>query len=510
MNRAFRIAAIVTLMVLVAVACGSRVVPLEVGALGPGGEPLVNPTATTTGIAPTIAPTGIGTGPSGADNPVSQVNKTCVPGDKPTDTGVTEDTIKIAAIVSRGGSLPGQFIAAEQAVDTYFRMINAAGGICRRRVQLLIYDDNGNGGQNLAWANRAATEDKVFAFVGSVSAPDDSGIGKVSREHKIPDIGFPLTYTRTESPYTFGVPGQLQRRLIGDGASGSLYLNKQLGVKQIAIFWLEDSLVSKANAWAFEAAAIKNTGVRVCHEQPTGIVDQNFATYVSKMQSNCRSAGGPVGVYSVMENNSNIRLARAMDEANFDPALFLPTFTSYLPSFIEQGGESVEGTHIAIAHIPFERCARDSRNRPVTPCSHPELNRYISALQRFKPNYEAPGSWGAPGWGMAELFTQAAVACGANLTRACVLKHLESTGPFSANGFLTPTRPGAHVIYSSDLILQVRNGRFTEIQPNNKNGPPGGPDFWDRSELFDWWKYYCDNKEKFINTSEKDQVIKCE
>ena len=112
-------------------------------------------------------------------------------------------------------------------------------------------DDNGNGQTDLEVASSLADDDKVFAFVGSVSAPDDTGIGTVSRKEKIPDIGFPLTFNHSESPYTYGVPGQLQRRIIGSGADASDWLNAKHNIKQIAMFWLDESDVSRLEAWAF-------------------------------------------------------------------------------------------------------------------------------------------------------------------------------------------------------------------------------------------------------------------
>jgi len=80
-------------------------------------------------------------------------------------------------------------------------------------------------------------------------------------------------------------------------------------------------------------------------------------------------------------------------------------------------------------------------------------------------------------------------------------------GPFSDHGFVAPNDPASHHVYTADLIVQVRDGRFTEIRPNDRSGPKLGPDFWDDSELFDWQKYYCANKGKFPNTAEKDALI---
>jgi len=195
-------------------------------------------------------------------------------------------------------------------------------------------------------------------------------------------------------------------------------------------------------------------------------------------------------------------------------AVFAPTFTSYLQSFVKdergQARTSTEGAYLAMPQIPFERCASfDSAGRPVPPCSDPELDRYVRALRQYEPGFKAPGSFGAPGWGQAALFVQTVASCGANLTRKCVLHQLDTMPPFSANGFLSPTKPSDHHIFMADLIVQVRNGRFVEIQPNNKTGPTGGADFWEKSVLFDWWQYYCANKTRFPGRSDKDRVIKC-
>lgn len=491
---------------LVAAACGSRVVPLDYtgvpGAPVPTASGTLDPSNPTPGTSP-----GATGGPGGGGG-----NPTAAPGDEDctgggaTDRGVTADKIKVGLVASKTGPLPGQFDSAIEAVDAHFKMVNAEGGICGRQVELHVRDDNGNGTTNERVSRELAEEVGVFSFVGSTSAPDDRGIGKVSREHKLPDIGFPLTYERSESPYTFGVPGQLQRNIIGHGATGSQYLNEEFGIKQIAILWVGESLVSKANAWAFEAAMLKvNDGnMIICYEQETAVLDNNFQNYAIAMKGDCDPNDGPLAVYSTMENNSNIKLADAMQQQDVQYEIFVPTFTSYLPSFIR---DSTEGAYLAIPQIPFERCQLGSDGRPSAPCSQPELQRYVSALQRYTPGYKAPGSFGGPGWGMAALFVTAARACGKELTRDCVLNELETMAPFSANGFLSPTKPGDHLIYAADLVMQVRGGKFVEVRPNDHSGPKEAPDIWDNSTLFDWWDYFCGHKDEFPSRDNIDGFV---
>lgn len=506
-NRLHRLTALLGVVAIVAVACGSRVEPLAIDAIS--GQPLSgaqNSGQTTAGTQAQAGTQGTAGRQVGGGGP--GLVPGCKKGPSRPNEGITDSTIKVGLIYSRTGPFPGQFDAAVEAVDAHVKNVNAQGGICERTIELFVKDDTGSGAVNLQVANELAVEEKVFAFVGSVSAPDDTGIAKVSGQRKIPDIGFPLTWERTENKYTYGVPGQIQRKLIGEGASGSKYLNQLKGVKQIAIYWVKESEVSILSAWGFEAAMKKatNNQIEICHEQPTGVLDNNFTNYVVSMIGNC-DPDIPTGVYSTMENNSNIKLADAMEQQGFEPAVFAPTFSSYLRSFARkdngQPRSSTAGAFIAMPQIPFERCGQDSRGRPVPPCSHEELDDYISTLRRFKPTYRAPGSFGAPGWGMASLFVEAVKGCGSGLSRSCLFKQLDSMGPFSANSFLSPTRPRDHVIYGADLVVEVRNGNFVELRPNDASGPKEAPAFWDQSTLFNWQRYVCDNQGEFPNADGK-------
>jgi len=505
-----KVASFIALIALVAVGCGSRVVPLSQGQI-PGVNGSIGPSVGPSGsIGPSLGPSvagGPSSGPSvGASVPPGIVKPNCH-ATKSSDTGVSPTTIKLGLVAALTGPLPGQFNSAVEATDSFFRAVNDAGGICGRKIQLFIRDDNGNGQTDKQVAQQLADENHIFSFVGSVSAPDDTGVATVSEAEKIPDIGFPLSWKRAQNPYAYGVPGQLQRKTIGINANGSGYLDKLYGIKQVAIFWLREADVSVIEAYAFESAIEKSSGnsIKICHEQPSGVLDSNFTNYVVAMEGDCPASGGPVAVYSTMENNSNLKLANAMQQQGFKPAVFAPTFSSYLPSFISDANGSTEGAYIPMPQVPLERLT-DTPQSQWTPGTY-ELQRYMNTLSHYYPSHSPPGSFGAPGWGEAALFATAASACGDDLTRACLFHQLNTMGTFTDNGFLSPTRPADHHIYTADLIVQVRNGKFVEIKPGDRSGPPGAPDFWDKSVLFDWQQYMCAHQNLFPNMSTKKQEL---
>lgn len=501
-----RCLALASILALLATACGSRVQPLAEGVdVQLTGGPTTQPTTGSSGrFVPGRFVPGTGGGGNGGDRLVPG-DPTCRGGDNVAE-GVTKSTIKVGVVAGLTGSLPGAFNASVEATDSYLKQVNAEGGVCGRRFEIIIKDDGQRADNNYTFSRELAEEERVFAFVGGISNTD-AGIGQVSRDLKIPDIGFPLDWTRSDSPYTYGVPGQLRKKFIGEGASGSRYLNDLFDIERVAIFWVTDAEVSILSAWAFEAAMKRATNgrIEICHEQATSVFDSGFGNYVANMQSRCAPNPGDeqkLAIYSTMENNNNIKLAEAMELQDFKPRVFAPTFTSYQPNFARPANSpgATEGFYLAMPQIPFERSG-----------GHPEMNRYLEALKRWHPRHYAPGSFGAGGWGMAGLFVTAVAACGAKLTRACVLRELETMGPFSANGFLTAVRPSTHQIYTCDLLVQVRSGRFTEIpRPSGLRGPPESPDFWDCSELFNWQRYFCDHPTQFPDPNgKKKRVDEC-
>jgi hypothetical protein len=215
------------------------------------------------------------------------------------------------------------------------------------------------------------------------------------------------------------------------------------------------------------------------------------------MAGSCNPANGPIGVYTTMENNANIRLARAMRDQGFQWKVFAPTSTSYDPSFITDAQGATEGAYVAIPTIPFERYPR-----------HPELKLFVDTVKRYHPNAKLT-AFGSYIWGAAALFTKVASQCGGNLTRACMTPKLQGMGPFSDNGFLAPNEPRAVHLFQCDLVTQVRNGRFVEVaKPAGAKGPPGGEEFWDCGSLLDWFQYYCTHKRRFPSLSDRDSYVK--
>ncbi len=106
--------------------------------------------------------------------------------------GVTDDKIIVGnSAATSGGFAPvGQPFNA--AIQAYFDMVNAEGGIAGREIEFIHYDDEFDGAQGLTYAERLLEDDEIFAFVGHFGTPT---VG--STYDYLNEVGIPRVYYAT-------------------------------------------------------------------------------------------------------------------------------------------------------------------------------------------------------------------------------------------------------------------------------------------------------------------------
>ena len=96
------------------------------------------------------------------------------------------------------GPLSNSFNQGPEAVQALFSAINAAGGICGRKLNLMIEDDGQNASTNASDIGDLISKN-VFAFAGSTSDADNGGVPQMVQAN-VPDVGFAINCNRTTAP----------------------------------------------------------------------------------------------------------------------------------------------------------------------------------------------------------------------------------------------------------------------------------------------------------------------
>jgi ABC-type branched-subunit amino acid transport system substrate-binding protein len=162
------------------------------------------------------------------------------------DQGVTDTEIRIGGSTFTSGpaAVYGEQIAVGFAAGVNY--INQHGGINGRKVVLKIYDDGADPAKQLANTKRLVEVDKVFALS---MVYGDIG-GEYVAQNKIPVFHLGQQEAEFTNPFWFPVGGP--QRLASYWIAN--YGAKKIGVKKVAIFYLDAGAANYSKAYAESVA----------------------------------------------------------------------------------------------------------------------------------------------------------------------------------------------------------------------------------------------------------------
>jgi len=116
------------------------------------------------------------------------------------DPGLTENSIKVGAVIPATGPLAEMGAAMRDVLSAYFDELNARGGIYSRKVELKFAATGADAASTAANAKALAEREQLFAFVGGVSAGAERELAALAAEHETPFVGPATLLPQTDTP----------------------------------------------------------------------------------------------------------------------------------------------------------------------------------------------------------------------------------------------------------------------------------------------------------------------
>ncbi len=370
-------------------------------------------------------------------------------GNTASDVGVTPTSITFGNVSGLTGPLTGSFPQGSQGVEALFAAVNAAGGICGRKLSLDVEDD----GQNSS-TNAADVQDlipKVMAFVGSTSDGDNGGVPAMTSAG-IPDIGFAINCNRSEAPVYWSPAGGSCNQTPPGGtyyiSDGIYRLAKQSGYLPSKMAFLSYSIAISAQAAEQFEQVYKSEGGDVCYTDfSVSPASASLESDVAAMQQ-----AGCNGVLDTMDVTGNAKMLEAMQQQQYIPGYVAATFDAYTPDMISVAGESAaQGLIVGLPFIPL------SENQTMT-------QMYQSQLTTYEPG-DSPSGFGFLAWESAEMLIYALIESGHNPTRAGIVKEFDSLQNWTGGGALGGYTPSSHGVYQCDVDVQIKGNAFVRKAP---------------------------------------------
>lgn len=394
-----------------------------------GSGDATSPDATT----PEGAPTGAqgGAGPQSATLPCAAPSS---------ETGVDDSTITLGAISTQQGPVPGLGATMAAGARAYVEYQNSIGGVCGRQIVLQTGDDAFDNGQNRAVVSDLSR--RVLGFAGSFGLADGGG-ADVIESGNIPYTGLYSTETMSLVSSMFSA-----RPPFADPSQPIAkyeYLYAQ-GVRSAALVYTAADQ-ARHQMQDIERPQMEAAGITIATTQEVPLSTLSF-------DSTARAVANSGADYMLFLSDASYSasMARSMEDTGYE-LKYEEYLTGYGSNYIELAGGAAEGTTSWIPSLPDE-----------DPEVVPAQGLYHEWMSFVAPDLR-PDIFSAAAWASMEAFMTALQNLPGPITRTAVVDALRAIGTFDAGGLLGPVNFGAKENLGCLIGMQVREGRWTRLTP---------------------------------------------
>lgn len=283
-------------------------------------------------------------------------------------------TVKIGAMYSISG--PASFLGApeEKALRALADEANKKGGINGHKIEVVIYDTEGNTNKAAQQLRRLATSDDVHVVFGPSSSGESLAVKDLVNELKVPTLmhGGAEAITKPATPYVFNTPPTDRISI-----SGLLAHMKKMGITSVAMLSAADGFGQSGKNILNEIAP--QYGIKVVAQEEFNRTDVDMTAQVLKVK-----AANPDSLLIWSALPGPVVILRAAQSAGFNK----PIFTSYgagTNDLVAQAGGAAEGLYLYSLRMlaPDSVAANDPAKSAITQLN----NVYLAAYKVPAPVY---------------------------------------------------------------------------------------------------------------------------
>lgn len=356
-----------------------------------------------------------------AEGRFGELDRICDDGDAAgaTDVGVTDDEIRIGTVTDKGfTSRPG---LNEEMYDTavaFAEWCNSLGGINGREIVVVDRD------AAMLSFNTQIVEacESDFALVGGGAVLDDSDNG--GREAcGLPNFpGYVVSAgARTAGQQVVALPNPLGN--INIGPYRIIAETDPEAIDRMGI--ITSSFGSVVDVRDDTVAAATQLGYDVVYsEEYDSLGESNWRPFAEAMRD------ADVQVFDFVGEPTYLgQLIVALDEIDYFPRYILLNANFYDRTFLETSGAIAQNTFVRLQFTPLELADEN-----------PATADYLALMDEYNPGGKV-ALLGMQALSSLLLFAQSVDACGADLTRECVLEEAGSVTEWTAGGLHAPQNP---------------------------------------------------------------------
>ena len=155
------------------------------------------------------------------------------------DTGADDKEIKIGNIMPYSGPASAYGVIGK-AMQAYWDMVNAQGGVNGRKIKFISVDDGYNPAKTVEQARKLVEEEEVLLLFAPLGTPPNSAIHKYMHQKKVPQLFVATGATKWGDPKNFPWTMGWQPPYTGEGKIYAQHLLETMPNAKIAILFQND------------------------------------------------------------------------------------------------------------------------------------------------------------------------------------------------------------------------------------------------------------------------------
>ncbi|MCX7981843.1 MAG: ABC transporter substrate-binding protein [Syntrophales bacterium] len=355
------------------------------------------------------------------------------------------EIVKLGALFSVTG--PPSFLGEPErnTAQMMVEKINKGGGVKGKKLELIVYDTQGDPTKANQAADRLIKEDKVVAIMGPSTTGETMAVIPLVEKAQIPLVSCAAGIKITEP---------VKKWVFKTAQNDSLAVEKifqhlkEKKINKVAILTVSDGFGSSGRE-QLKIHAPKY-GIQIVSDDTFGPKDTDMTAQLTKVKGTQAQA-----IICWGTNPGPAVVARNVKQLNLNIPLYMSHGVSS-KKFIELAGEAAEGIILPSGKVLVA---------DLLPDKDPQKRHLLSFVQEYKARFKTEGDhFGGHAWDAVMLIKNAMENSG--FTPAAIRDGLEKTKNFSGIGGIFSFSPEDHAGLTVDafVLVQVRNGTWALVK----------------------------------------------
>ncbi len=322
------------------------------------------------------------------------------------EQGVTDTEIRIGNLMPYTGNLEA-FGAIGKAEAAYFNMINAQGGINRRKVRFITHDNNSDPSIALDLTRGLVERDGVLLIFGSFGTPDNLAVRKYLNERQIPQLFVASGDAQFGNPSVFPWTMGWRPPFRAEGRVYANYIQAFYPRSKIVALWQNDQFGH--DLFKGMVDGLGDLERMIIADIGYDVSDEHLKTHISIL----KDTGADVFVFAGIPANAAQAIRIAAD-LNWHPVFIVNSLSASIsgalkPAGIEKSVGVISATFLKDVDDPAWK--DDAANRD-----------WLAFRDKYYNGPERDDSAALYGYAAAETLAQVLRQCGDDLSRENVMR----------------------------------------------------------------------------------------